>query len=337
MNYSRPFIKRLVLAGGLALGVLATAVLSGPTAGADAPKPAASRTPTPPPAPATPTATSGFAGPLPQMTAVEVRALGTEATLSFITTLPSAVTIDYRQVPGPAGFQSPAQGYVTTHERKLTGLKSNTTYEATVTATTQSGETHTAKTSFTTAKKRVRVMLQSIDIKKDGDLIGDGEPLWYVTVKWTGSTGALYCYPMKSPQSKYCDKHGTFGEGRITPRNSAGYLPSVVFAEEYFDRFPDSVSVSVLALEEDNAVLDGAGLPWVAECLSGGCPVGSNGEIPAVWRVPQGVEFASQYLTVRADDPDTGFESVLTFSVELTHNNSPYSVPARNVPSSSWN
>ena len=56
----------------------------------------------------------------------------------------------------------------------------------------------------------------------------------------------------------------------------------------------------------------------------------------AVWRVPQGVEYASQILTVGADDTNTGFVSVLNVSVLLYHGNESVAGHPRNAPASTW-
>jgi len=130
MTNSHSFVKRVLLGGGLALGIVATAVLGGSTAGADAP-----------PRSLGIAALCGQSGCIaPPISALTVQAFGTEATLAFTTIEPAAVTLDYKPVTAPtAGSQSPAQGYATTHEHKLPGLKSNTAYDVTVTAQTQAG------------------------------------------------------------------------------------------------------------------------------------------------------------------------------------------------------
>jgi hypothetical protein len=273
----------------------------------------------------------------PPISAVEAKAAGTYALLSFSTLEPAAVTVDYQpamtsSVPA-AGGQSPAQGYAAKHERKLTGLTSNTTYDVTVTATTQAGQKHTAKTSFTTAKKRVRIVLESIDIKSDGDsiLAGDGEPVWSFGLSWAGTENTTgYCYPILCYRQ---DRR--YSEGRFTPLNSEGKALMFLFAEEHFDRFPEWVSLGVDADERDSWV----GSPiktWdcITKALSGGCTIGEV--TPTIWRVPQGVETGAQRLTIHGYDIETGFESVLTFMFELVHVHGPAPAAYRNAPSSTF-
>jgi hypothetical protein len=330
MNTRQSLVKRALLGGGLALGVLATAVLGGSTVGAQRPPGAVGIPSLCPP--------GGCLA--PPISAVEAKAAGTYALVSFSTLEPAAVTVDYTPTttaaPAAAGGQSPAQGFATTHERKLTGLTSNTTYDVTVTATTQAGQKHTAKTSFTTAKKVVRIILQSIDITDDGDglLSGGGEPLWFVEAGGDGVARAApgwvdgpYCYPSR-PRG-YCE-YGKLGEGRITPLNPDGKALMIVYAEENFDRFPSTVSLKVWAKEDD--AIGGASL---IECVTGGCPVGDDAAVRE-WRVPPGVEFAQQIITMPGVDASTGFESVLTFHVELVHVHGSAPWPFRNRPSHTW-
>ena len=80
MNNPSCRIKRLLLAGGLTLGVLATAAVGGHAAGAQA-------------APISP---------------LKVQAGGTEATLSFTTAEPASVTIDYKPTVAMAATASSA-------------------------------------------------------------------------------------------------------------------------------------------------------------------------------------------------------------------------------------
>jgi hypothetical protein len=145
---------------------------------------------------------------------------------------------------------------------------------------------------------------------------------------------AVGCYPISSS----CDQDGTYGEGRIAPRNTEGKPVQFILAEENFDTFPGSLSLRATAFEADNVYVRIYMLPLFVECLTDGCPVGEYA--PTEWRVPQGVEFAEQRVTVRGDDESgaftTGFESVLTFRLELLHDDQTYPAPQRNRPSSTW-
>jgi hypothetical protein len=164
----------------------------------------------------------------------------------------------------------------------------------------------------------VRITLESIHIKDDGDglLTGDGEPMWSLGLRWTGlaeSQTVAYClYPQPC-------KYGKFGEGRFTPRNSECRALQIVFAEENFDRFPEWVSLWVEVDEEDTWHGEGIKL-WdcITKVFDGGCLIGGYKQ-PTFWRVPQGVESASEYLTIRGDATETGFESELRFHFEVAH------------------
>jgi len=342
MKDSRSFARRLILAAGLAAAVLGTAALGGPAAGAD-----------PPPLRPIVATVAPSLGPL----GVSVK--GTEATVIVTSSVPTAVTYEVKRVgatPPPShpprgplggvanplgtvgvattGDTPPPSAYRDKHEIALKGLTSNTAYDVFVAATTQAGERLTAQTRVSTAKKRVRITLESIDIKDDGDgfLSGDGEPLWFVKPSWDGvvyqpaANGGALCYPNFHGRCEY----GSFGEDRVTPRNAKAAPLAIVFAEENFDRFPTTLALDVWA-EEDDAV----GGAWVIECVTGGCPVGED-TVRFDWRVPQGVESVSQRITLRGDDGSTGFESVLTFRVDLFHDNASYPWHSRNMPSHTW-
>jgi hypothetical protein len=305
MTHPQSSTKRLLLAAGLALGVLA-AGLGGPTASAQ-PAPGSQGMPTLCPA------GGCMAAPIHN---VQVKPLGTQATLTFNTLQPAAVTIDYKPSTGPgAGGQSPAQGYATSHERTLTGLTSNTTYDVTVTATTQSGEKHTTQTSFTTAKKRVRLILDRITITDDGDWIGIGEPVWFWEVEWAGGkTGA--CYPNTTSSGLdhlvgVCQA-GSYGEGVHFPTNDSGEKLMLTFAEEHFPTMPQSFTLRAGA-DETDLISEIIPLPEFTLLE----------DFEATWSVPQGKEVASQALTLRADEA-SDFRSKLDFRFELFHDNLSY-------------
>lgn len=219
-----------------------------------------------------------------------------------------------------------ADAYQTQHQLPLTQLTSNTTYDLFVAATTQSGQRLTAQTRFTTPAKRLSVTLESIEIEDDGDLIGKGKPRWIVDLRWTD--GALTrCYPLPFP----CEPV-TSRERRLTPRTAAGAPLTFDFAEENFDRLPDTITLGVQARKYDS--LAGVG-GFVDRIISGGCTVGE--EAPLVWQGPPRVEHAVQQLTARSDDLDEGFKSVLTFRFVIFHDAAPVPAPGRNCPSATWN
>lgn len=307
-------VRRFVLGAGLALAALAPAALAGSARAAE---------------------------PL-TLSPLEVRSAGTYAVVAFTSSEPALVSADYKPATAAAtaGLVGQPSDLISSgivgpilpreaHELKLTGLTSNTAYVVTVTARTGDNRTATAFARFTTAKKRIRVTLASIDVKDDGDLFGKGEATWGVTLNWDGGfVGG--CYPFT------CTDQVGVGEGRFTPLNSTGRALQFVLAEENFDRFPDAISLRAYGDELDSELVYNFGLARLAHCVSdGGCLVGDN-DSPAVWSVPQGVESADQTLTLYADDTDTGFRSVLTFHVELVHHDVPYPTTKRNTAYSTW-
>jgi hypothetical protein len=333
MLRSAMFIRRLLTGATLALGVLAAA-LDGSTAGAD----------TPP--------ERGAPLNLPTISALKVQAGGTEATVTFTTAQPAYVTVEHKPATTAVGRQPAVQvldgvfqavttptpntpvkifdgigtlhrSYTTTHERKLAGLKSNTTYDVVVTAETQSGQKHTATTRVTTLKQRVRVTLREIKIERDGDTVGDGEPSWLVGLTWAGGE-ILGCYPNNGA---FCET-GSHGDGQISPRNYLGKPLMWLFAEENFDTMPDSFNLFATAEEYD--LID------IIPFCCGFTPPRPAPQRPD-WTVPQDKEFASQPFTTRANHSSSGqdFKSVLTFTFELFHDNLSYPA-ARNAPQSTW-
>src|SRR5262245_14070354 len=94
MTNPRSFIKRLLLTGVLALGVAVT--IGGSIAGADAP----------PRSPGSPSLCGQSGCTAPPISAVEVKAAGTYALLSFTTIEPTIVTIDHKPATTMAGAAS---------------------------------------------------------------------------------------------------------------------------------------------------------------------------------------------------------------------------------------
>jgi hypothetical protein len=315
-------IQRLLLAAGLALATLTPAAFAGESSSAQA-------------APISP---------------LKVQATGTEATITFTTAEPAYITNIHKPVNAPAaanptpatGRPTPAQivdaqffgvrTYATAHELKLAGLKSNTTYDATITAETKAGQKHTASTRFTTSKQRVRVTLREINITADGDSFvkGDGEPTWYLRLLWKGGS-AGGCFPTTcNPRS--------YGEGRIFPRNPQGQFLSWTFAEENFDTMPTAFTIMAGGTEDD---LPGSiDIDWgeAFECVFGDTCAPPNSELSFSyegWQVPVGRDVASTPVTVNTDNLGKGFRSTMAFTFELFHDNLSYP-SARNRPQSTW-
>jgi hypothetical protein len=323
MNYSSSYIKRILLAVVFTAAVIATGE-GGSTAGADPARPNPGRTSTPTPA-------SGFVGPIPQIGAFEVNLLGEEAIPTFVTTQPATATVTYRPASGPGGGQLPAQDSATTHERKLTGLRSYSAYDVIVTAETPAGQKYTAQARFTTARQRVRVTLREINITDDGDgfLSGDGEQSWEVLVTWAGGK-ASGCYPNNGA---FCET-GSHGEGRIFPKSYRGQFLSWIFAEENFDTMPAAFKIGAAGNEHDDIPI----LSHAVDCFSSSVDCGAYGgasspQATTEWRVPAGQDWAS--TPVFLDASNGGFQSTMTFTFDLFHDNLSYP-SARNRPQSTW-
>ncbi len=97
MNNPRSFVKHRLLAGGLSLGLLALAALSGSTAAADPPKPLVVGTYTVLP-----------------ISGIQVQAGGHEATVYFSTAEPTTVTVDHKPATAMAIAGQPGRSLEST-------------------------------------------------------------------------------------------------------------------------------------------------------------------------------------------------------------------------------
>ena len=328
MNNPTQF-RRLILGAALALAALAPAALSGSVSDAQ----------TMP----------------PTISPLQVRAGGTEAIISFTSPEPLAVTLDYKPLTAAAvgpqptvhvfdgGFQ-PAAGatpapsiplpgtgggwqwqrtYTTTHELKLTGLVSNTQYQVSVTGETRTGRRISGSTTFTTAKKRVRLILDRIQVADDGDWIGKGEALWVWSVTWAGGeTGG--CNPNTTSSglesSAGVCQPASIGEGLHHPRTESGEKLTKIFAEENFPQgMPKSFTLAAGAEERDLL------LPWGRLWETLVHIARFHGPTASFeWSVPQDKESASTPAKVGANAAKNELESRMEFRFELFHDNLSY-------------
>jgi hypothetical protein len=299
-------LRRTLLAVGVALAALAPAALSD-SAQAAAP---------------------------PTLSPFQIKATGTQAGIAFSSSEPVTVSFDYR--PAAALTAAPAQPltagiiatndprftpyYGTTHNLRLTDLRSNTPYTVVVTARTRDNRTATAQANFTTARKRVRLVLDEITITEDGDWFGQGEPTWYWSVFWAGGSSGG-CFPNTTPSgvehlSGVCQAGG-YGEGTFVPRNDRGEKLALTFAEENFPTMPETFSLSARSSEED--LIDP--VIWLVSQIGNEfTPV--HGRIPVT--VPQDKEWSSTPITLRPHCDECSMESTMLFRIDVFHDNVPY-------------
>jgi hypothetical protein len=330
MKDYRSFVKRFIVAAGVAAGVLGSAALGGPAAGADSP-----------PLRAVPAAVA------PALSILGVETRGTEATAIVTSSVPTAVSYELEPVsttPPPSrpprgplgGVINPLDtgGVATTRdtpppatfERKhglpLRNLTSNTTYDLFVAATTQSGQRLTAQTRFTTRPQRVSVTLDKIVVHNDGDTWlrgGEGEPTWYWAVEGFAGGPVRECFP----RARAGCRAGHTSEGTISrPLTDSGQRFAFVFAEENFltdprpeaEDFTTMPQTFVLRADASESDVDLPPVDFDPINLFNG---------PAVrWQAPKGQESAEQQVTLRVSD--NGFDSTMYFTFRLFHDTASY-------------
>ena len=332
MTEYRPFVRRLIAP------VLAAAVLGAGVFGSR----------------------GAMAAPPPLSIELGVYPGGTEATVIVRPTNPELITVSHslRRVTGggttvpptrvplvgvtaPLGGDlvsdgGPAPQPVYTKEAtiRLAKLQPNTAYEVVVNAGTQDGRTATARQTFTTLKQRVRLTLDKAVVHDDGDgfLSGKGEPTWLWTVEGFSGGPLKDCYPKTS--TGRCGV-AEVGEGTIVPRTRAGHPFSYIFAQENFvpvvnpnqqpgdedyTSMPREFTIRADAREDDPGII--GSVDAALSAIFGDWGAWLAGSSVATWRAPQGVESASQQVTVSADDGK--FKSTLYFTFQLFHDNMSY-------------
>ena len=302
-------LTKTAAAIGLLAAVLGAGTGSALPAAADSPRPLPLRTPV----------TATFAAPAMAIAVLQATPEPHGATVFVRTTVPTTVSLSTTQVnpppPPPSGnfpgsvfasgiltgvFNGPPPAYTTDHTQRLTGLRSNTTYELLATATAQNGQKQTGTIRFTTLKQRVQLTLEAIDIEDDGDgfFSGDGEPRWEIDVNWASGTSHI-CYPLT------CGTYTSHGEGRVIPRDAGGEKYHWFFAEEVNPDLPKVFTMVVKAFEDD---------PLLYGACVGDC--NPTKRATGFVAVPQNVDAGANFVTIRGDD-GRGFRSVLTFKAEV--------------------
>jgi hypothetical protein len=249
---------------------------------------------------------------------------------------------------GPAALRTAAGAtslipmYETAHTLNLPDLKSNTTYQATISAQTKDGTQLSQQVQFTTAKERIRVTIDQIDIFSGGAFIGDPSPLWLMGVQWASDSDAAFrdqaltCFPTNGAFPNGICQYGSYGDGAFQPLNTFGKPLSGVFAEENFDSMPTRFRFAASA-DISSGILNGVlGIAWDVFTLSEATfnfPQNSAGS----WDVPRGVETSTTSALADANTGDgLGFYSGVTYRAELFFDNSDYPAPQRNRPSNPW-
>jgi hypothetical protein len=213
-----------------------------------------------------------------------------------------------------------------------------------VNAGTSDGRTAVARETFTTLPQRVSLTLDKIVVHDDGDgwLAGDGDVRWKWSVEGFSGGPLKDCYRKNSAgQCGFRD----VGEETVLPRTAAGQPFSYVFAQENFvamdntnappgsedfTSMPTQFTIRTDATEDDSIIgpLDAA-----LSTIFGDWGAWLSGSSVATWNAPQGVETASQQVTVAADDGT--FRSTMYFTFRLFHDTMSYPANDGRVHSSS--
>ena len=346
------FVRRLLLAAGVSLAVVAPAALTGTAANAAAP---------------------------PLAIELGVYPGGTEATVIVRPTNAELITVSHsvrrvntgggtvvpptrlpiRDITAPIiGVLSPTGArplpvfeqqpvYDKEARFRLTGLTSNTAYEVVVNAATEDGRTASARQTFTTLKRRLSVTLDKIVVHETGDgalsgIFGDrnADPTWHWTLEGFSGGPLQDCFPKAAGSCK----EGDFGaDDRVSilpactrgDRDHRSCVYTYVFAQENFvagdntnappgdedfTTMPTQLTVRADAKEHD-VTFFGA-VDAAISTLFGDWGAWLGGASVATWQAPQGVENASQQLTVAADDG--GFRSTMYFTFKLFHDDKTY-------------
>lgn len=301
----------------------------------------------------------GAAGAAPPPLTIElgVSPGGTEATISVRATNSELISVSHsvrrltgagqtapptrlpiRDVLGPlggglvsTGDAQPQPVYDKEPRIRLANLQPDTAYEVVVNAGTAAGEHAVARRTFTTLKQRVRLTLDKIVVHDDGDgvLAGKGEPTWLWQVEGFAGGPVNECYPKTAGRCRVAE----LGEGTVYPyiglqkyelvfaqENFRPVLnPNPQPGDEDFTMMPQTFTLRATAQEDDSIVgpLDAA-----LSTLLGEWGAWLSASPVATWQAPQGVESASQQVTVAANDGT--FESTMYFTFRLFHDNASY-------------
>jgi hypothetical protein len=235
--------------------------------------------------------------------------------------------------------------FETSHRLHVTNLQPGTAYDATVSAETRSGTGLSEQAHFDTLQQRVRIYVDTIDITHGAAVFGDNEVSWGLAVDWEPGPGAQSihdagststCFPSDGSGDptrlvRICQE-GSYGDGTFQPHNYRGLPLTWIFAQENFITMPTVFTVHGQAHDSDLLVNGRVPNP---EYPGGG--VAARGCSPEnTLTIPQGAAAMSTFLAVCGDDYGTGFESLVTFRIEVFYDSASYPAPMRDAPTNPW-
>lgn len=232
----------------------------------------------------------------------------------------AAPTTARASIANGAAFTEPITLPSTSHTIRLTGLKSNTVYTATIWIADGAGQqTQSTTVTFHTPKQRIRITFPKATITDYAQLIGNPDALWILNVRWAGGELGT-CYPYSGTLCQPGDTGNADNFNQYFFTNAQNQIVGYLFREEDFgNALPTSFTVGgdVQASSWLDSLNPFSFEPRCADPL--GCP-----DDPYVWQVPQGGASATQTVNVRAEDHNFGFKSTVQVKMEVFYDDLDY-------------
>lgn len=234
----------------------------------------------------------------------------------------AAPTTGRASIAGGAAFTESITLPSTNHTIRLTGLRSNTVYSATIWIADGAGQqTQSAAVTLHTPKQRIRITFPKATITDYAQLIGNPDALWILNVRWAGGElGA--CYPYSGTLCQPGDTGSADNFNQYFFTNAQNQIVGYLFREEDFgNALPTSFTVGGDAQASSwSDFLPSIPFHFEPRCADPlGCP-----DDPYVWQVPQGGASATQTVNVRAEDHNFGFKSNVQVKMEVFYDDLSY-------------
>ncbi len=210
----------------------------------------------------------------------------------------------------------------TSHTIRLTGLRSNTVYTATIWIADGAGQqTQSTAVTFHTPKQRIRITFPKATITDYAQLIGNPDALWILNVRWAGGELGT-CYPYSGTLCQPGDTGNADNFNQYFFTNAQNQIVGYLFREEDFgNALPTSFTIGADAQASSwSDFLPSIPFSFEPRCAD---PLGCIDD-PYVWQVPQGGASATQTVNVRAEDHNFGFKSNIQVKLEVFYDDLSY-------------